>query len=414
MSKLIKRNSQCRICGSKKLDKFLSLGNTPLANSFLKKEDFPKEKWFPLEVYFCNNCYLSQLVDIVDKKHLFFQYVYFYSLMPQASRHFSNYAKDLIKKFIGDPKRDLVLEFGSNDGLLLKAFQENGCMKILGVDPAKNIAQVANRIGVPTIDNFFSYALAKKISKKYGKAKIIVANNTVAHINDLHDMARGVMRVLEGDGVFVFEAPYLVDMFENIAFDSIYHEHLSYLTVSPLVYLFKQYNMDVFDVELVRRQGNSIRVFVCSSKKRPTSSNVKKLLNKEKKMSLHRIKTYHALVKKIDKSKNKLNKILTGLKSKGFRIAAYGSPARGNTILNYCKIGPNILDFATEELKSKIGLYTPGMHIPVISINRARKSPPDYYLLLAWDYKDSVLKKEKAFINRGGKFIIPVEGVKIF
>jgi len=414
MSKLLKVNTQCRICGSKKLEKFLSLGTTPLANSFLKKGDFRKEKWFPLEVYFCNNCYLSQLVDIVDKKHLFSHYVYFYSLMPQASEHFITYAKDLIKRFINIPKKQLVLEFGSNDGLLLKAFRENGCQRILGVDPAKNVANAANKIGVPTITDFFSYSLVKKILKKYGKAKVIIANNTLAHINDLHDVAKAVDLIIEEDGVFVFEAPYLVDMFENLAFDSIYHEHLSYLTVSPLVYLFKQYDMDVFNVELARRQGNSIRVFISRRRNFPIKSSVRRLLGKEKKMGLQKSKTYYALAKKIENSKNKLNKILTSLKKKKLRVAAYGSPARGNTILNYCKIGQDVLDYATEELQSKIGLYTPGMHIPVISIDQARENPPDYYLLLAWDYKDSIFKKEKAFIKRGGKFIMPVGGVKVF
>lgn len=413
MPQLIKKKSRCRICGSKKLEKFLSLGSTPLANSFLKKEDFPKEKWFPLEVYFCNNCYLAQLLDVVDKKHLFSQYFYFYSLMPQASQHFIKYATDVISRFISNPKKELVLEIGSNDGFLLKVFQENGCSRVLGVDPAKNIAQVATKNGVPNITDFFSYSLANKILSTHGKAKVIIANNVVAHIDDLHDLVKGVTQVLDAHGIFVFEVPYLIDMFEDLAFDSIYHEHLSFFSVSPLVHLFKQYNMDIFDVHLVQRQGKSIRAFASRSENYPTSRNVKDLLMKEKKMSIDKVKTYYALTKRIEKSKNKLNKILADLKKKKFKIIAYGAPARGNTILNYCKIGPGILDFATEELASKIGLYTPGMHIPVIHINESRKNPPDYYLMLSWNYKDAIFSKEKAFINLGGKFIIPVRGVKI-
>ncbi len=413
MSYLIKKNLHCRICNSEKLDKIISLGSTPLANSFLQQKDFSHEKSFPLEVYFCSNCHLAQLIDIVSKTHLFSDYVYFYSKMPTASDHFTRYTNDVMKRFITNPKKELVLEFGSNDGILLKAFQEKGCKRVLGIDPAKNIVKVANENGIPTIADFFSYAQAKKISKTHGKAKVIIANNTVAHINDLHDMMKGIQQVLDSEGVFIFEAPYLIDMFENLAYDSIYHEHLSYLAISPLDYLFKMYSMEIFDVELVERQGISIRVFVSRSNSRTVTKNVDKLRSKEKKLGLDTIKNYYALANKIEKSKNKLHKLLSDLKKKKLILAAYGSPARGNTVLNYCNIGPNILDFATEELPSKIGYYTPGMHIPVISIDAARKSPPDYYLLLAWNYTDAIIKKEKAFLENGGKFIIPVEGVKI-
>lgn len=413
MRKLINKNLQCRICKSSKLKKVISLGSTPPANSFLKKENFKKEKWFPLEVFFCDNCYLLQLIDVVDKRYLFSHYVYFYSAMPQAPEHFINYSKDVIKRFIQYPNKELVLEIGSNDGLLLKAFNANGCLRILGVDPAKNIAKIANKNGIPTIPDFFNASLANKIFKSHGRAKVIVANNAVAHINDLHDLVKGVKHLLETDGIFVFEVPYLMDMFKELAFDSIYHEHLSFFSILPLIRLFKQYDIDIFDVQLVERQGNSIRVFVCRSKAYPISKGLKKLINNEIKMGFDKVSTYHTLAKKINDSKIKLNKILTDLKKKKWKIAAYGSPARGNTILNYCKIGPEILDYITEELPSKIGLYSPGMHIPVIDIKDARKKLPDYFLLLAWNYKNAILKKETEFIDKGGKFIIPVKGVKI-
>jgi hypothetical protein len=413
MADTIKKNSQCRICKSKKLEKFISLGKTPLANSFLKKQAFRNEKSFPLEVYFCNTCHLVQLIDIVSKEHLFSKYVYFYSKMPTASDHFTKYTQNVMKRFITDPQNDLVLEFGSNDGILLKAFQDNGCKKIIGVDPAKNIAKVANENGIPTIPDFFSSALAKKIEKTHGKAKVIIANNTVAHINDLHDMIKGILLLLDTKGVFVFEAPYLMDMFENLAYDSIYHEHLSYLAITPLTYFFDMYDMEIFDVEVVERQGISIRVFASRKDAYSKAKVVEELINKEKKTGLHKIKSYYSLAKKVEKSKEKLVKLLASLKKKNLKIAAYGSPARGNTVLNYCKLGPDILDFATEELPSKIGFYTPGMHIPVMSIEDARNNPPNYYLMLAWNYKNSILAKEKKYIKQGGKFIIPVEGVKV-
>lgn len=407
MKPLVKINKKCRVCSSP-IEQFLSLGKTPPANAFIKKEDFEKEKYYPLRVGFCPSCGLVQLLDVVDKNHLFSHYVYFFSVMPSSSNYFGEYAEDIKNRFIKDPKKEMVVEIGSNDGLLLKSFQDKGCAKVLGVDPAKNIAKFANDNGVPTIADFFSQKLAKNISKKYGKAGVVIGNNVVAHIDNWHDLVKGVDEILDNKGVFIFEAPYLMDMFENLAYDSIYHEHLSYLSVSPLVKFFKQYKMDVFDVQTFKRQGNSIRVFVCKSSKYPISANVKKFLDKEKKAGLSKLQSYRTLASRIEASKNKLSAVLADLKRKKLRIAAYGSPARGNTLLNYCKIGPETLDFATEELRSKIGLYTPGMHIKVKHIKEARKNPPNYYLMLAWNYKDQILKKESEFIKKGGKFIIPI------
>ncbi len=407
MPAIIKKNSKCRICAGK-LEEFLSLGKTPPSNAFLKKKDFDQEKWHPLRVGVCRSCHLVQLLDVVDKEHLFSHYVYFFSIMPTASKHFGAYAQDIKDKFIQNPKQDLVVEIGSNDGLLLKAFQTKGCKQVLGVDPAKNIAKFANKNGVPTIPDFFSQKLAKDIVKKQGKAHVIIGNNVVAHIDNLHDLTKGVNELLDEKGVFIFEAPYLGDMFENLAYDSIYHEHLSYLAIAPLVILFKQYKLNIFDVQLVQRQGNSIRVFVSRDKAYPISTNVKTFLDKEKALGMHKLSSYHALAARINASKTKLKDLLIDLKSKKYTIAAYGAPARGNTILNFCQIDSEVIDFATEELPLKIGLYSPGMHIPVKHIEKARINPPDYYLMLAWNYRDQILKKEAKFIKKGGKFIIPI------
>lgn len=413
MATIVKKNSKCRACGSKKLEEFLSLGKTPPANAFLKKKDFNKERAHPLRVGVCRICKLVQLLDVVDKKDLFSHYVYFFSAMPAASSHFSAYAQDVVKKFIKTPDSDLIVELGSNDGLLLKSFQAIGCKKVLGIDPAKNIAKFANANGVPTIPDFFSYKLARDIVKTKGYARVIIGNNVVAHIDNWDDLAKGAKELLTGDGVFILEAPYLMDMFENLAYDSIYHEHLSYLAVAPLVRFFKKYQMGVFDVQPFQRQGNSIRVFVCRSGQRRISSSVNKFLDKEKKAGLDKINSYHILAARIEATKSKLVATLQDLKKKKMRIAAYGSPARGNTLLNYCNIDAKVIDFATEELPSKIGFYTPGMHIPVKHVKDARKNPPDYYLMLAWNYKDQILKKEAEYVKGGGKFIVPTGDIEI-
>lgn len=408
----VKKLDKCRICGSKNLKVFLSLGKVALANSFLRKSDLnKKEDKFPLAVCFCNNCKLSQLTHVVNPEILFRDYVYFSSRMPVLPQHFKDYAKDVVSRF-AKKKNNLVIEIGSNDGILLSAIKNLG-PKVLGIDPAVNIAKVANQRGIETLPEFFSQKLALKVRKKYGPAKALIGNNVVAHINDHHDLVSGAKKLLDKDGVFIFEAPYLVDMFENYTFDTIYHEHLSYLSVRPLMELFKQYGMEIFDVQIFPVQGNSLRVFAGNKGKHKILPSIKKLLDKEKKLKMDQFSTYFELAKKVHQMKDQTIKLLKDLKAKGKTIAGYGAPAKGNTLLSFYKIGPNILDFATEGLPSKIGLYTPGTHIPVIDIEAARKNPPDYYLMLAWNYKDAILAKEADFRKNGGKFIMPVGKVGI-
>lgn len=405
-------NSKCRICKSKDLALVIDLGLQPLANSFLKENDLKNnEEKFPLRVFFCNNCNLCQLVDVVPKETLFRNYVYFSSGMPVLPKHFEDYANYVFENFI-TTKEDLVVEIGSNDGILLKKFKELGT-RTLGVDPATNIAKIANDRGIETIPDFFSEELAKFILKKNGKAKVIIGNNVVAHINDHHDLIKGVDTLLADDGVFIFEAPYLIDMFENLTFDTIYHEHLSYLAVRPLKNLFDQYELEFFDTRIYPVQGNSLRGFVGRAGKHKQLPNVNKLINKELKMKLNSWNTYKTLAGKILSMKYDVNNLLSKLKIEGKKIAGYGAPAKGNTLLNYYDIGNEVLDFCTEGLPSKIGLYTPGKHIPVVDIEWARKNPPDYYLMLAWNYKDAILEKEETYHSKGGKFIMPVGNIEV-
>ena len=399
------------MCNSENLKLFFDLGDTALANSFLKKEDLGKpEPKYPLKVYFCDNCGLNQLTDVVEPKILFKDYVYFSSDMPVLPEHFRNYANEVVSNFTTSTN-DLVVEIGSNDGLLLGAIKNLG-VKVLGVDPAENIAKIANEKGVTTIPDFFSEKLAKEIKEKYGPAKVMIGNNVVAHIDNHYDLISGVSTLLADGGVFMFEAPYLVDMFENYTFDTIYHEHLSCLSVRPLVKLFKQFEMELFDVKLFPVQGNSIRGYAGKTGQHAISSRIGELLEKEKSMGLNDISTYFKLVDDVDEMRKKVLTILKDLKLQGKKISGYGAPAKGNTLLSYYGIGADILDYVTDET-TKINLYTPGTHIPVIDIKDARKNPPDYFLLLAWNYKDAILKKEEDFRKNGGKFIMPVGKVEI-
>ena len=403
----VRKLTNCRMCQGKNLKVFLDLGNTALANSFLKKGDLKKqEDKFPLIVCFCQNCGLSQLTHVVNPEILFRDYVYFSSGMPVLPQHFKDYADEVVKRFVTTNK-DLVVELGSNDGILLKAIKEQGA-RILGVDPAVNIAKVANARGIETIPEFFSLEVAKKIKKKYGNTKVIIGNNVVAHIDNHLDLVRAVKYLLSDDGVFIFEAPYLVDMFENLTFDTIYHEHLSYLSLKPLSKMFEKFGMEIFDAKIFPVQGNSLRTYVGKKGMYKISPNVRRLIQKEQKMKLNQFSTYLKLASEVNQTKTKVMQILENLKKKGKTIAGYGAPAKGNTLLHFYGIGSDILDYATEGLPSKIGLYTPGTHIPVIDIVTSRKNPPDYYLMLAWNYKNAILEKEKDYIKKGGKFIVPV------
>lgn len=404
---MLKAHTVCRICKGAALAPFLDLGEMPTANAFRRAETLGQpEARYPLRVAFCSTCGLSQLTHVVDPETLFRDYVYFTAAMPQASEYWLSYAQDAAENFLAGPEA-LVVEIGSNDGLLLSVFKELGS-RVLGIDPARNIARLANERGIETLPEFFSEALARDVAARYGPARAIVANNVVAHIDDHHDLLRGVKALLADMGVFVFEAPYIADMFENLAFDSVYHEHLSYLSVRPLMRLMAEHGLEIFDVKIFPRQGNSIRVFCGLSGRHPVSERVAELLAGEAALGLAEFSAYERLAERIARLKESVVNLVKDLRAQGKRLACYGAPARGNTLLNYFGIGSDALEYATEELLSKVGLYTPGTRIPVVHIEEARRNPPDYFLMLAWNYKDAILEKERAFRERGGKFIIPI------
>ncbi|MEK7640477.1 MAG: class I SAM-dependent methyltransferase [Patescibacteria group bacterium] len=404
---MMKINKTCRECQSADLVKFLDLGLQPAANSFLKKEELnnPEPK-FPLEAYFCRSCNAAQLIHVVDKSLLFRNYVYFSSGMPKVSPHWQAYAEQVMVNYL-PAKNEFVLEIGSNDGVLLRFFRDRG-YKVLGVDPAENIAKVAEAMGVPTWADFFGNVVAVKAVAAHGQAMAILANNVVAHIDEHQDLVQGVKTLLHPKGVFVLEAPYLIDMFENLTYDTIYHEHLGFLAVRPLQKLFAKYGLEVFDVQVVPSQGKSIRLFTCHQGAYPVRQSVRDLVQKELNLGLDKEESYRELGRRVAASKEKLVSLLRDLKKQGKTIASYGAPAKGNTLLNYCQIGADTLDYALEDLSTKTGLYTPGMHIPVVDRKYVETHKPDYYLMLAWNYQKAILEKEQEFLKNGGKFIIPV------
>lgn len=409
----IKKLQQCRVCKSKKLTKTFNFGPTPLANEFLTKEQVDGPEYFyPLEVYFCHTCSFVQLGHVVDPKILFGNYVYVSSTSPVFVKHFKDFASDVITRFSLD-KKSLVIDIGSNDGILLNPYHEQG-VPVLGVEPAKHIARIAQDKGIETISEFFSVDLAKKIVKKKGKAKIVTATNVFAHIDDLDEVITGLKELLDDDGVFIMEAPYLIDFIEKKYFDLVYHEHLSYWAVAPLIKLFDRFGMTVFDVQKVSAHGGTIRVFVKKeSGKYKVEKNVGAFLKKEKENKLADINTYINYANEILENKVALTQLLVKLKLQGKRIVGYGAPAKGNTLLNYFKIGPDILDYVIDDSPMKQGLYTPGTRIPVVQASILKKDNPDYILILAWNFAKPIMEKYAWFKDKGGKFIVPVPKPKI-
>lgn len=401
------------MCKGKRLKKIISLSPTPPANAFLAKKDFKKkEPFFPLQVNFCLDCGQLQLTHIVSPELLFRDYVYVSSTSPVFVAHFEEYAEDLIKRFKLS-RISLVIDIGSNDGILLKPLKKEG-VKVLGIDPAVEIAKKATKNGIDTLPHFLNIKLAKTIVKNFGQADVISANNAFAHIHNLDEIIESVKILIKENGVFVIEFPYLVDFIEKNLFDTIYHEHLSYLSIRPLVALFKRFDMEIFDAKKVSSHGGSLRVYVKKvGAKHKVKKTVQGFINKEKEIGLSNINTYLEFAEKIEANKIKLTALLKKLKSQGNTIVGYGAPAKGNTLLNFYKIGPQILDYIVDDSEYKQGLYTPGTHIPVVRFNQIARTKPNYIFILAWNFANSLMNKLSDFKRNGGHFIVPIPEAKI-
>ncbi len=396
----------CRACDSRNLLLFLQLGPTPVPNGFLKAEHRHRaEKFYPLDVCFCQDCGLVQLAHVVSPKVMFRNYVYIPSTSETMRTHFIDLAKQAVK-VTSAKKGDLSVDIGSNDGTLLKCFKKIG-MKILGVDPAENLAKKANQEGVETTCALFTKEVAGEIKRQHGLAKTITATNVVAHVHDLHDFLEGIKILLSEEGLFIAEFPYLIDLIDGGEFDTIYQEHLSYFSITPFKKLLKRHNLFLIDVQRLPVHGGSVRVFVS---KKPKSSNkrVKQLLLLEKKKEILNPQTYLKFRRKVDKVRHELVQLLWKLRLENKKVVGYGASAKGNIILNYCRIGPETLDYIVDSIPYKQGKFTPGMHIPIFPESKLLKDQPDYTLLLAWNFADEIIKKQAEYRKKGGKFILAI------
>ncbi len=401
--------STCRICGSKSLLPFLDLGSTPLANALINKDSLnKKEMFFPLSVSFCNDCSLVQVPNVVNPEILFSDYYFITSASSPSVDHFQEYAKNIRNKFIDSPK-DLMVDIGGNDGTLLNELKNDA--RVLNVEPATNISEISIKKGVETINEFFSSKLSKKIIKKYGHAKVVTANNIIAHTDTVRELFEGVKELIGKDGVFIFETHWARNLIGEGGFDQVYHEHLCYYSLHALKHLVESVGLSIFDVITVPIQGESMRVYV--SKNRKPKPSVANFLKLEKKLGLNDFKAFFDFSNKVNENKKKTLKLLADLKKKGKKIVGYGAPAKGSTLLNFYGIGRETLDYVIDTTPLKQGLFIPGVHVPILHPDVIYQLKPDYVLLLAWNYSDSILKKEKKLRKSGVKFIIPVPEVKI-
>ncbi|WP_030997648.1 class I SAM-dependent methyltransferase [Streptomyces sp. NRRL F-5630] len=397
----------CRMCGEEDWQKVVDFGPVPLADSFLEPAaSYDDEPRYPLAVISCRSCRLMSLTHVVDPEALYRTYPYTTSDSETIKKHMGHVVAVCVERF-GIPEGSFVLEIGSNTGSQLKAFQNAG-MRTLGIDPARNIAVVANERGVETLPEFFSVDTAALVKKTYGTPQLILGRHVFAHIDDVASVAEGVRNLLGPDSLFAIEVPYLVDMLERNEFDTIYHEHLSYFGVGTLVTLFQRHGLRVVDVERLAVHGGSILVFVgLDDGTRPTSPAVGELIALEKRTGLHEDATYQRFAEHVEQITGELTALVRSLRAEGKRIAGYGAPAKGNTLLNVCGLTTDDLEFCCDTTEFKQGLVLPGTHIPVHSPAYAKAQDIDYFLLLAWNYGEEIMAKEAAFLARGGRFILP-------
>jgi len=400
----------CRGCDSVDPVKFLSLGKTPLANSFLNSpSEFPEEKSFPLDVYFCKECSLVQLLDVVDPEVLFRDYIYVTGTSDTIAAHNIHYAKT-VRSLLNLSSADLVVEVASNDGSLLKCFDS----RTLGIEPALNIAEKARAAGIDTVTEFFTYEVALMLRAERGAARAVIANNVLAHVDDPRGFLRGAAAMVEGDGMVIAEVPYLGDLIQKVEYDTIYHEHLSYFSMTALVKLFGSAGLSVVRIDRVPVHGGSVRIYAQRQDHTPNHSrDALDMCRHENQHGLTSLATMVDFANSVEEHKTTLLHLLATLLFEGKTIVGYGAPAKGNTLLNYCGISTNILQYTVDKNPMKVGKFTPGQHVPVREVSALVSERPDYVMILAWNFADEIIRQQDEYRRNGGLFIVPIPTPKI-
>ena len=405
--------ARCRACGARALEKFLSLGEVALANAFLASPDeIAGERRYPLEVYLCRSCGLVQLADVIDPEVLFKNYLYVTGTSDTIAAHNRAYAAAVVELARLGP-RDLVVEVASNDGSLLRCFRDLG-VRVLGVEPAVNIAARATAAEVPTANRFFDLEAAAALRGEHGPARVVIGNNVLAHVDEPVDLLAAAGGLIEPEGFVITEVPELSEFVARLEYDTVYHEHLSYFSVSTLMRVYQEAGLRLERVERVPVHGGSVRAIGRAAEVlREHAGAVRALAEAERAAGLTSLARFERFARDVEAQRAALLALLGGLKAEGRALAGYGAPAKGNTLLEYCGIGPELLPYTVDKSPLKVGRLTPGRHIPVLPVETLLERQPDYVLILAWNFAEEIVRQQAEYARRGGRFIVPIPEPKV-
>jgi SAM-dependent methyltransferase len=407
------RRQHCRLCGGRHLTCILALPPTPPANAFVSAEKSGDEQTcFPLDVFFCEDCAHLQLVEVVNPEILFRDYIYVSGTSPSFVKHFQAYAEDCIARFT-PPVSGLAIDIGSNDGSLLQFFKAAG-MTVLGIDPARKIAAEATARGLETWPQFLDAKVVARILDERGPASIVTANNVFAHVDDLIGLTECIRDLLAPDGIFIFEVSYAADVHANVLFDTIYHEHLDYHTVAPLVPFFAARGLELFAARRVNTHGGSLRGYVQrAGAQQKLDGSVVALVADERSRDLDKVSGWTKFADRIDSLGKEFKAVLDKLKADGNRIAAFGAPAKATTLMYRFGLDKTTIDYVADDSPLKQGLFTPGKHVPVVAPSYIAEVWPDYLVILAWNFADAIIANNQEYLNKGGHFIVPLPELRI-
>ena len=409
-----KRTGGCRFCGGK-LHPFVDLGMSPPCESFLPADRLDEaETFYPLAADVCERCFLVQIDEVVKAAEIFPEYAYFSAYSDAWLAHARDYV-EMITRRLELGTGSFVVELASNDGYLLQYFVEKR-IPCLGIDPAANVAKAAEKRSVPTLVAFFDHTLGTRLAREGKQADLVLGNNVLAQVPDLNSFVAGIAALLKPEGVATIEFPHLLKLMQENQFDTIYHEHFSYFSLSTAAKIFAAHGLRVFDVEELWTHGGSLRLYACHSanERQPTRDSVGALVGRERDEGLHRLDAYAGFAEQVKETKRELLSFLIGAKREGKRIAAYGAPGKGNTLLNYCGIRTDFIDYAVDRNPYKHGRYTPGTHIPIFPPEQIADTKPDYVLILPWNLKDEI-REQLAYIREwGGRFVVPIPRTEVF
>jgi SAM-dependent methyltransferase len=408
-------NNACRFCGVPLTHTFVDLGVSPLANSYLRADQLNQmEPFYPLHAYVCESCSLVQLPAMESPEHIFGDYAYFSSYSDSWLKHAKDYT-DLMMERFGLGADHQVIEIASNDGYLLQYFKNKG-VPVLGIEPARNVAQAAQDRGIPTVVKFFGVQTAQELASEQKFADLLIGNNVLAHVPDLNDFVRGMKIALKPGGIITMEFPHLMRLIEENQFDTIYHEHFSYFSFLAVRRVFAEHGLELFDVEELPTHGGSLRIYArhVEDPSKPVSQRVTGLAAREESGGFNTLQPYLAFGEKVKETKRSILEFLIQAKRAGKSIVGYGAPAKGNTLLNYCGIRTDCLDYTVDRSPHKQGHFLPGTRIPIFHPDKIEETRPDYVLILPWNLKDEIMEQMAHVRDWGGQFLVPIPEVRVY